>query len=344
LIQVRPYLDEDKESLRDFVRELWSDRPVEVFANRWWWRYSIAPLIVAVDEQTNRIVGMCAYIPFQLHSGGTDQRAAWFVDFFVAPDQQGKGIGKSLTREVMNQFPVTASLLQSDAAWAAFRKLRWNARSYAKLYLHVAPALWHGSAKWRRSSRITVSSQPYTSALSPDIATRVDRLWRSTCGSYDAIAVRDSTSLNDRYARLVQRRYRLFLAYRDDQLIGYMISRVLPKNSLRSFRRSFGLVVDYLILNDDPDVFRALLGNAAEASVAERARAMMCMSTRNVIGRVLARAGYLHSGTPLIGRKLGALDVGFTSYGSVPASSNWFLTSGDCDMDLSWDETPAGGT
>jgi len=343
VIQVRPYLDEDKESLRQFTREVWSNQPAEVFDRRWWWRHSIAPLIVAIDDQTNRIVGMCAYIPFRLHSGGTDERAAWFVDFFVAPGQQGKGIGTSLTREVMNRFPVTASLLQSDAAWAAFRKLQWRPRSWAKLYLHVAPALWHGFAKWRRGSRITVSSQAYTSALSPDIGARVDRLWRSVCDSYDAIAVRDSASLNDRYGRFEQRRYRLFLAYRDDRLIGYMISRVLPKNSLRSFRRSFGLVVDYLILNDDPDVFRALLGKAADASVAEGARAMMCMSTSNAIGRALVKAGYLHSGTPLIGRRLGTLDVGFTFYGS-PVSSNWFLTSGDCDMDLSWGDTPAGGT
>jgi GNAT superfamily N-acetyltransferase len=344
VIRVRPYVDDDKEFLRTFVRELWSDRPAEVFDNRWWWRHSTSPLIVAADEQTNRIVGMCAYIPFRLRAGGTDQRAAWFVDFFVAPDQQGKGLGKLLTCEVLNQFPVTASLSQSDAAWAVFRKLQWHARSYAKLYLHVAPALWHGSAKWRRGSKITVSSQLYTSALSPDIAARIDDLWRSVRGLYDAIAVRDSTSLNDRYATFEQRRYRLLLAYRDDQLIGYMISRVLAKNSLQSFRRSFGLVVDYLILNEDPDVFRALLGNAAKASVAEGARGMMCMSTSNAIGRVLAGTGYLHSGTPLIGRKLGKLDVAFTSYGLERASSNWFLTPGDCDLDLSWGETPTSGT
>jgi hypothetical protein len=46
-------------------------------------------------------------------------------------------------------------------------------------------------------------------------------------------------------------------------------------------------------------------------------------------------------GTPLIGKRLRSLDIGFISYGAVPQSANWFLTPGDCDLDLAWGETPS---
>ena len=335
MIRVRPYSNEDKEALRRFVRGVWPVRPDEMFDKRWWWRRTPPSLFLAVDDDAQRIVGMCAYIPFELHSDGNDERAAWFVDFFVSPDQQGKGIGKSLTREVMKTFPVTASLSQSDDAWATFRKLEWSERSYAKLYLHIAPKLWPGP---RHHPDIAITSHPFDSNLAPEIAGQIDRLWLSARDAYKAIAVRDSATLNTRYARFEQRRYRLFLAHRDGEIVGYLISRVLPKKTLRSFHQSIGLVVDYLTINDNADAFSALLRSATTASLSAGARAMLCMSTHSGTSGVLTKAGYLHSGTPLIGRKLRALDVGFTCYGPV-VPSNWFLTPGDCDLDMGWAET-----
>ncbi len=338
MIVVRPYLPEDRELLRAFIREVWSEKPEAVFDNRWWWRSPSPPLFVAVDAQSECIVGMCAHIPFALRIGEIERQSAWFVDFFVSPEQQGKGIGKLLTQEVMKRFPVTASLAQSDAAWFAFKKLHWNDRSIAKLYLHLAPALWHGSDTLQ-SAGITVSARIWGSSLPLEVANELDAFWLAARSQFDAISVRDSQTLQLRYGGFDRRDYRMLLAHREGELVGYMVCRTLPRNSLRSLRRSIGLVADYLILNDDPAVFRTLLKFAAKVSVGAGARAVLCMSNGSRTAAVLSRAGYIYSGTPLIGRKLRSLDVGFTCYSEDSLPKDWYLTPGDCDLDLSWGET-----
>jgi len=344
MITVRHFGDDDLESLRGLVREVWSDRPPEVFDRRWWWLMrQPAPLFVAEDRETGRLIGMCAYVPFNFHANGVDERGAWFVDFFVSPEQQGKGVGKTITLEVMNRFPVTASLSQSDPAWAAFRKLGWRPRAFAKLYLHVAPSLWN---LWpaRGSSTITLVSEICPALLSPEVAQEIDNLWSATRGTYPALALRDSTTLQERYGASERRSYEMVRAYRGGQLIGYMISRLLPRNSLRSLRRlDIGLIADYLIRAEEAEVFIQLLRKATRTSLARGAQAMLCMAGCSMAERALRGGGYLHSSTPLIGRKLRSLDIGFTFYSTStdwPDPSEWFLTLGDCDLDLLWGETP----
>lgn len=339
----RHYAESDHEALRDLVADVWPERPAEVFTNRWWWRRSPAPLFIAEDSDSGKLTGMCAYIPFTLRSGGTDHAAAWFVDFFVSRAQQGKGLGKSITVEVMGRFPVTASLMQSDPAWRAFKKLGWSERRFAKLYLQMFPSV---QRYWTRRSSSTVKlvSQPFDRELPVEIAAALDALWLSEREAYGAIAVRDSTTLGERYAGWKERSYQLLLAYEGSTLAGYMITRTLPKNSLRSMRRlRIGLVVDYLIRGGRRDIFRLLLSEATDAAVTDGATAMLCMAASDELGQALAAAGYLHSGTPLLGRKLHALDVGFTRYtadATFVDRQPWYLTLGDCDLDLVWGETP----
>src|SRR5262249_45945911 len=154
-------------------------------------------------------------------------------------------IGSSLTRAVMQKFPVTASLSQSDPAWATFRKLQWSDRTFAKLYLHIAPRFLHRRANDR------VVSMRFERSLAPDMAERIDGLWLAVRATHVAMPLRDADHLNRRYGHFRGRSYCLSVAFRGDEVAGCMITRILPRNTLRSLRWSIGLVVDYLVRDQD---------------------------------------------------------------------------------------------
>src|SRR5512137_1716701 len=137
-VTVRPYAPADHAALLDLLREVWPHKH-DVAAHvedRWWWRHASPPILVAGDTRTLRLLALCAFMPFTLIAGGTPHSAAWFVDFFVRPDCQGRGIGSRLTRAVQERFAVTASLSQTEAAWRVFQKLGWHPRTPVPLYTH----------------------------------------------------------------------------------------------------------------------------------------------------------------------------------------------------------------
>lgn len=353
MYDVRAYQPGDKERLRHLIREVWSDRPPQMFDRRWWWHCDSPPLFVAEEQATVAIVGVCAHREFSLFSGGKILDGAWLVDLFVAQKHQGKGLGRALAQTVMARFSVTASLLQSDAAWGAFRKIGWHERHTAKLYLNpvvLIPGALRALAAIRSTDHSLHVEQAVMSA-EPAGNPQLDDLWSGLCTRFEALAVRDAQRIQARYGVRPDRRYEILRAYRNGKLCAYMMVRLCPPRSLASLRRypmgrvPLGLIVDYLVDPGEPRVFATLLDRAHRILLGQGARCFLCLSTVPAFHRELTGRGYLHAGSPLLGRKLSSMDVGFTSYArpslSDVAGRRWFLTLGDCDMDLTWGESPA---
>jgi len=350
--RIRRFEPADREGLRRLIYEVWPDRPPEVFDKRWWWRTESPPLFVAEDEASGAIVGVCAFPAFPLYFDNRTVNATWFVDFFVSDKHQGKGIGKALSLAVMKEFAVTASLSQTEAAWQTFKRLGWQERQTTKLYLNPwgllpgANALLRAIAPVDRGLRLESGEF----VILPALASAHDALWQALRSRYQALSVRDAQTLATRYARRDDRHYEIVRAWRGERLCGYMIIRVCPPNSLRSLkrypvgRRPIGLVVDYLAAPDEPLVFASLLDAAAELLEARGARSMLCLCSVDAFHPHLTRRGFLHGGTPLLRQKLATMDVSFTAHfqpnETVLIGRRWFLTLGDCDMDLTWGESP----
>jgi GNAT superfamily N-acetyltransferase len=337
---VRVYRQEDKNALRILFQKLWAESSVEKFENHWWWRWEEPPLYVVDDTETKTIVGICAYIPFLLNFQEQEYTSAWFVDFHVLPQHQGRSIGKRLTNAVTDRFAITASLSQSDAAWAVFRRLGWQEQQSTRLYMNLFPLLPGSMRVIRLFSKNDASLRLETGPVLSDgsFNNEFDKLWLRLRHSFGASSVRNSAALQQRYGKQPDKRYLLLRCYRSDELAGYMILRICPPNSLRRLRRyPIGLIVDYLMESREATLFSAMLGEAIEYLLEQQARYLLCLSTVPAFHSVLAQHGFFHSGTPLIGRQL---HVGFTfkSQSSTNALMNapWHLTLGDCDMDLVW--------
>jgi GNAT superfamily N-acetyltransferase len=350
MYEIRPYQDGDREKLKVLMLEVWPDRPEAAFERRWWWHSTNPPLTVVEESGSGLLVGLCAHIDFTLCANKKLQRGAWLVDFFVSDRCQGAGLGKRLTQAVMERNPITASLSQTDAAWRAFQKLGWHNRKTAQLYLNalpLVPAAMPTVRLFMPSAQITeIREVDILSAASLETyAADLDRLWQGLCHRYDALVSRSAQDLILRYSPRKDRNYRLTCAYRGNELIGYMVTRLCPPHSLNSLKRfAVGLIVDYLVAPEEGLVFGALLDRAGQALNERGAQCLLCLSTVPEFHKSLVSRGYLHGKTPLLGRKLSAMNIGFTCFSRIEEGGlldlKWFLTLGDCDMDLLWGETP----
>jgi hypothetical protein len=232
-----------------------------------------------------------------------------------------------------------ASLSQSEAAWGNLKKLGWQERIYVPLF--VSPWLiLTRSLKWlpaRGKNGLDINA--HESSIQ-QFDESFDDLWLRSRESVAPSAVRDASALKQRYAKDPNRHYIILKCTNQAVLVGYMILRVLPPGSFKALAKfRVGLIVDYLVDND-PLVFSRLLGAATLWFSRSGVPLMLCMSNRQVDQRPLRRRGFVNPETPLLGRKLQSLAVGFTflsasAQGSL-AVQPWHLTLGDCDTDLVW--------
>jgi GNAT superfamily N-acetyltransferase len=335
-LHVRPYAEADRLPLLELMRQVWPRKPeVDQEVNRrWWWRQPEPPLCVVDDPAGQRLVGLCAYMPFTLRARGQDLPSAWFVDFYVLPDFQGHGLGKRLTAWVQERFAVTASLSQTEMAYRVFKKLGWQTRTPVTMYVNPWPV--RGLLP-KAAGGLRVSSHAIDPGFSA--AADLDALWTRLRDAYPSIARRSSTDLVQRYAPREGRRYQLVCAYRGRDCVGFLISRMVESAS-DTAPSTQGLIVDYLVGPEDADVFAGLLGAAGNWLLDGGAKRIACLSTVPAFERVMRRAGFFSPNTPLIGRAFRHNTKWLTYHSKVDPSlvdpSRWYLTLGDCDLDEVW--------
>lgn len=330
-VVIRPFAHGDRPALYDLLAEIWPDRTPQTLDARWWWSRDPSPLMVAQDPD-GALAGVCAHIPFTLRDGGRDLHGAWVVDFFVCPSRQGQGIGGRLVAALAERFGLLASLNQTEAAWGAFRRAGWRERSLAPMYL--APdsraARLLASLQRRPHPRADMSVGP------PVFDAAFQEFWLSVRDRLPPASLRDAATLDARFARS-GRGYALLSARLGGQLRGYAVARVLPPGSIRSFAgHRVALVADHLVDPGAPGVFADLVQATAGWAATQGVRFVLCMAVDPAHRRVLRRAGFLGPDTPLVGRRLGKLAVGFTATSNAPGPP-WHLTPLDCDVDLLFD-------
>ena len=322
-VVVRPYAPDDRSRLLAFIRQVWSFKPDAdaQFDNRWWWNVNPPPLLIADDRATNAVVGMCAFMPFTLQARQTDISSAWFVDFYVLPQYQGRGLGRRLTEHVQGRFALTASLSQTAMAYRVFARMGWSARKLVRVHMHPFPANWMFPEN-RGGLRV--------STIEPTIES-LNGLWERVRRGYECIAARTPAELLQRYAPHGGRDYIWATSHRGGACSGYIVLRRV---------RSHGLIVDFLVEKGDTAAFDALLSTAVRTLIRMGAGRIYCLSTDPDCERILKSRGFMSSATPLLGRRLSSQNKYLTCRAEAGAPAidpaNWYLTLGDCDLDLAW--------
>jgi len=157
----------------------------------------------------------------------------------------------------------------------------------------------------------------------------IDDFWNRASGSYKALCPRDFQFLNWRFVRCPQLEYRLFLARRDDKLVGYSVLRRTMSQELRH-----GCVVDIFAARGDMDAFRDLVRHAVEFFGSDVA-SVECATSRPEIASILSKAGFWRSRTlaPTVVTSDASLRERVRSL-----RDDWFFSKADHD----WDQAHLG--
>lgn len=132
-LTVRPLMEEDEPAVLDLLRAALGEGPTGHRSTRFFrWKHMENPFgksFMLVAETRGRIVGLRAFMRWQLRTGTDVLHAARAVDTATHPDFQGKGVFSRLTRESLVALAGEVDLLfntPNQKSLPGYLKLGWR--------------------------------------------------------------------------------------------------------------------------------------------------------------------------------------------------------------------------
>ena len=337
------------------LRSLDADAPDAVFAfldvhaaprgrQHWRWKFgdghAAAPSAFYWQDAADGVLGFIGMMRTTLYAGAQRHGAAWFVDWHVAPGQQGVGIGLALLRKAEAAAGILLTLQGSADTRQILPRLGWKPS--------LAPATWrrplsarHLRDWWARRAPRPVRGLAGPAAAvahavsrcarpgaGPDGAALVDverfppaydAVWQTRSAEFAPLLARDSAYLNHFCADFPQRGYRLQTAEQRGETVGHLITRVAP--DARGLGR--GRIVDVLWPRAQPALAAWLIASALWQLARDGADYAECLSSVPELDAALRGARFRRRvPVPLWYHRLPA---------GVPDPDRWHVTLLDCD-------------
>ncbi|MBN2624310.1 MAG: GNAT family N-acetyltransferase [Acidimicrobiales bacterium] len=300
-----------------------------------------------VCRRDGAIVGQQAEIPFDLHVGTHQRRAAWAIDLMVDDAWRLRGVGPALVATQLEGRSIVAGLNLSDKGAATYTRGGWADLGIVGVYLRpldLARAVRLGSVP-ARIGRVAPVAGPALRAVDSAAAVtlraagarletverldeRVDQVWEAAAGDYPVIARRDAATvawrIDGRPDAATLRRHYLVVRGRP---VGYAVLRTTGTATEPTV-----VVVDYLA----PARWVAPLLVAAGLDARRHGAVAMSVKTRNVpADRHLRAAGFVRrdraADDPIRFMVRCADDPAVCALVDDPDS--WFVTSADSDLE-----------
>ena len=324
----------------------------------------IVPVWIALDGDD--IVGQIAVQAAEVRVAEQSHAAGWIVDVMILPAYRGRRLGHLLYAAVAEEVSILLMLTMAPATrrmaerggaitlGATKQFSRWvrpnadDVRRYlvqrtqhrrrlgkaarwacSGLGLHKMLALLVGGLvqlhDWRRVHDKQELNIREVECFGPEL----DDLWNRVQGGYPAICPRNRRFLAWRFTECPALRYRIFLAYRDGDLVGYSVLRRTLAEELRQ-----GIIVDLLADRQDHAAFRSLISHAITFFGHDLA-SLECATSVPEIEAVLGQSGFFRS------RSLSpTISVADDSLRSTISGlrNDWFFSKADHD----WDQVHLG--
>lgn len=342
---IRPYRPGDEQVLVELWEEVFG-RPMT--EEHWRWKLKHLPSPVenvglAVTED-DRPVFQIGGIPCRFSLPGREATVMVAVDAMTAPPYRRRGLLARVGQHTWEQWrsagiPLVLGLPNEQynravlqwqplfpLAWMIrplrperllARRLKLSALSGAGILGTLWNGVWDG---WNRgSARVAVRE---LEQAGPEI----DRLWRNVCGAFDFSMIRDRAWLNWRYFAAPHYQYRVVLAEREEQPVGYAVYRLEQGTG-----RRFAFIPEVFHDPGDGEGLLALISEVLRRVRAEGAEAAVTLAVPNtVLHRAFRRAGFLFSwGSFSV--ECALFDHSLTM-GLLRRPEAWHITGGDFDV------------
>ena len=300
-------------------------------------------------ESGDRIVGQYAGTPIRFQLDGEVVSALHGCDVMTAPDFQRQGVLTQLgttAREAWAGGGITLVTGLHYGGWGSRRHFLGWREQFRLLNFWCPLRLDHVI---RRSVRVPPPGHQVLTAVgkawfrsrtqirepeSPDLTVtpvsrpgpEFDAMWDRIGGAYESLVVRDRAWVTYRYADAPHADYRIMLARRGEDPVGYIALRVLEHSDHIS-----SLIVDLFTSPEDAEVRAKLVHTAFTALEEAGADAVRTyVSEGTPLARELGRFGFVrrkgHYDVSVI-----ALDVS-QDYASLADPDRWLVMPGDFDV------------
>ncbi len=343
VIRRRPEHDDEVDAL---YADVFGADKLDRSRARWQWQYrdnpntpDDGPVIWIAVEESGRVLGQMATMPFPMWWGDREVRASAGMDYFVRKDAQGRGLGIALSEAWADHVDVALALGLTPSSYPLFRKIftdvgpvpaylrvldatavakrRWGGAAGAVAGPVLQGALAVMSVRRERSEGIEVRE---VSAFGDEY----DDLWMRVRQSFATAVRRDARYLTWKYLRCPFRQYRILEARTGGTLSGFCVIR--PEGDA-SFRR--GVIADLFSGAADTAVQDALIDAALDAFRAQGLVRAETYTMNASMGRAFRRHGFRAGLTGI------QYCVAYRHASAAPLArlADWQLVLGDGDLD-----------
>ncbi len=351
---IRDYEDGDEQRIVPLFNFIFNKTRTTV---QWNWEFKKNPdgfkALIAEDEEENLMAHLAA-LHRSIKIGQTKALSSLEVDGMTHPDYARRGIfvalGKRLLSDLEEEGVSIVIGFPNEKALPGHRKM-----GCIELFtpdVMVRPVNFKNVSKKLVANRVLglfsqlfgrflfkVVYRSRKANIEGDIVIktierfdrRFDRFWEKACSPHNVILQRDSRYLNWRYAECPEKHYQVFVAEKDDRILGFVVVRVMELFGLRN-----GLIVDILALPNYENVAHALVLKAVEYLKKKEVDAIACMMPKwGEYNGVLRKCGFMPSP-----QKLNPKPQPFIIYpiskdidlDAVKNPQNWLITWGDSDV------------
>jgi GNAT superfamily N-acetyltransferase len=322
--------------------------------SQWDWKYEANPFNFFADpdilllKNGNDIIGMEGTMSLRVSILGKEYWIKNFCDLVIHPDYRGQGLSRKITKQFIVDHPMGFSWLNeiSQKTVAPLSTSRYTRLLFLFRLIDPSQVIYKTTGNrflryW--GSLITSAThhfayllhrRPSSTKLTVSQVTtfdyRVNSLWKRASRNYPVIIVRDQSYLNWRFVHRPDAKYILFTATRGDDLVGFIVLRVIEKFGLKC-----GYLTDFLVENRSSSLLKYLLYEAIDFLRHEGTAIIICLATMHFFRHTFYHMGFIpwRLKAKFFSPRLNSSDPELQIF---RISRQWYLTMGDGDLEMSF--------
>jgi len=353
--KVRPYQEGDETEIVDLYNldlKLDSEKRVEESTikqyslDNWLWMFKNNPygFLTIVGEHKGRIVGLMNLFCMDMKIGDRTIRASQASGLFVHPKYRRQGMFLAIGRtmfEIAEKMGIQFSIgFPNEPAYRGHIQYGWFEASMVPVmttYFDISKSVKARGIplssfvsrlinyNYARKRKHKIPQEDLEIKRISRFDERVDYLWNRALNNHGMMTVRNSKYLNWRYFDKPNSTYEIFVAEKNDQIEGYLVT-----NKLQNESNNVGWIID--VLCTSKNVFLNLVHYAINHLQKYSVDSIKCLMNKNKSEyKWIQELGFTSYPRPKQ-RMIARINSREVSNLIHNYSEDWYVTYGDCDF------------